>query len=330
MEGLELNEVEIDLVELIKYCWKKKWAFIIPMFVAAVLLVGFCILSIKMEPDKSPLPNKYTSVAKILIRESSGGSGISSSLSSLASLGGINLNAGGKTSNGTILTTIADTTSYQDEIVDKFNLIQRYKIEKNFRSSSRKSLSKTLSVKLDDKTNVLSVSFTDIDPVFAQFVASYATDLLMKKFYEYSAEDDAIKLNNYKEAMDSSYKKIVDYQKDIQALEQSVSVTTASSSIPSIMFDVQMKKMELDAEEKIYASYRGQYELLDIQMKDDPTTLKLIQDAEIPDIKSSPSRAKICIIAELAVFVICFVFVFFSYSRALTAKVTDLVKEEAR
>ena len=324
-----MNEVEIDLVELIKYCWKKKWAFIIPMFVAAILLVGFCILSIKMEPEKSPLPNKYTSVAKILVRESSASSGISSSLSSLSSLAGINLNAGAQTSNGTILTTIADTTSYQDDIIDKFNLIQRYKIEKNVRSSSRKSLSKTLSVKLDDKTNVLTVSFTDIDPVFAQVVASYATDLLMKKFYEYSADDDAINLKNYREAMDSSYKKIVEYQKDIQALEQSVSNTTATY-IPSIMFDVQMKKMELEAEEKIYASYRGQYELLDIKMKDNPTTLKLIQGTEIPDIKSAPSRAKICIIAELAIFVICFVFVFFSYYRTLTAKVTDLVKEEAR
>ena len=324
-----MNEVEIDLVELIKYCWKKKWAFIIPMFIAAILLVGFCIMSIRMEPEKSPLPNKYTSVAKILVRESSSSGGISSSLSSLSSLAGINLSSGGKTSNGTILTTIADTTSYQDSIVDRFNLIQRYKIEKNVRSSSRKSLQKTLSVKLNEETNVLSVSFTDIDPVFAQTVASYATDLLMKKFYEYSADDDAINLSNYMEAMDTSFQKIVEYQKDIQKLEQSVSSTTASS-IPSIMFDVQMKKMELDAEEKIYASYRGQYELLAIQMKDNPTTLKLIQETEIPEVKSAPSRAKICIIAELAVFLVCFVFVFIRYYRSLEGKEKALVEGETK
>ena len=305
------EEFELDLIDLIKYCWKKKWRFIQPMLAAGVLLVVFSILTIVIKPEKSPLPNKYTSTAKILVRESSG-KNISSSLASLASLGGVNLNSGANVTNGVLITTIAGTNAYRDAIIDKFDLVERYKIKKNNKTDSRKSLSKKLSVNLDEKTNVLSVSYTDINPEFAYEVAKYAAATLMEKFYDVSADDDAINLRNYQEAMDASFKKIVQFQVDIQNLEQSVSNSSAAT-IPSIMFDVQMKKLELEAEETIYATFRGQHELLSIQMQDNPTTLKLIQEAEVAEIKSGPSRATICIIGELLVFIGCFGYVFFTY-----------------
>lgn len=306
------EEFELDLIDLAKYCWKKKWRFIQPMVAAGVLLVVFSVITIILPPKISPLPNKYTSTAKILVRETSSTSGISSSLASLASLGGVNLSGSTKLTNGVLLTNIAGTNSYKDAIVNKFDLVGRFKIRKNLKTDSRKALDKKLTVKLDDKTNLLSVSYTDINPEFAYEVAKYAAATLMEKFYDVSADDDAINLRNYQEAMDSSFKKIVQFQVDIQNLEQSVSNSSAAT-IPSIMFDVQMKKLELEAEETIYATFRGQHELLSIQMQDNPTTLKLIQEAEVSEKKSGPSRAKICIIGELLVFIGCFGYVFVTY-----------------
>jgi len=166
---------------------------------------------------------------------------------------------------------------------------------------------------------VLTVSFTDIDPAFAKEVAEYASELLIKMFYDVSVDDNTINLKNYREAMDASFAKIVQYEKDIQELEQSVSNSYASS-IPSIMFDVQMKKMELEAEQTIYANFRGQHELLSIQMENEPTMLKIIQEAEVPEEKSGPSRAMICIIVDLIVFVGCFVWVFIKYYQMLLKK----------
>lgn len=312
MSEMREDELEINLIDLIKFCWKKKWYFIISIAIASILLVGFCILSIKMPPEKSPLPNKYTSTAILLVRENSATSGISSSLSALASLGGINLGVGSNSSNGVLITTIANTNSFKDAIINKFNLISRYKIKKNVIGNSRKKLNKNLSVELDEVSNVLSVSFTDVDPEFAQKVASFAVNLLIEQFFAVSEDDNVINLRNYQEGMEGSFQKIVQYQKDIQNLEQSVS-DSSSVSIPSIMFDVQMKKMELEAEESIYATFRGQHELLSIQMKNDPTTIKLIQEPEIPDMKSGPSRGIICIIGVFLVFAICFFVVFIKY-----------------
>ena len=251
------EEFELDLIDLIKYCWKKKWRFIQPMVAAGVLLVVFSILTIVIKPEKSPLPNKYTSTAKILVRETSGKSGISSSLASLASLGGVNLNSGENATNAVLITTIAGTNSYRDAIIDKFDLVKKYKIKKNVKTNSRKALSTKLSVKLDEETNVLAVSYTDINPEFAYEVAKYAADTLMEKFYDVSADDDAINLRNYQEAMDSSFKKIVQFQVDIQNLEQSVS-NSSVATIPSIMFDVQMKKLELEADKRVLL-YKRRY-----------------------------------------------------------------------
>ena len=304
--------LNLSILNLIKYCWKKKWIFIIPMGIAAVLLVSFFVLSIIIKPEKSPLPNQYTSTAKLLVRENASTSSISSSLSSLASLGGFNLGGSVESSNGVLLTTISETNSFKDAIIEEFDLVSKYKIKGNVRSSSRKALSKSLSIRLDEDTNVLFVSYTDIDPEFAQKVASFATNQIMEQFYALSEDDDAINLKNYQEALDSSFKKIVEYQKAIQDLELSVS-NSSSASIPSIMFDVEMKKMELEAEETIYATFKGQHELLSIQMKDNPTTIKLLQEAEVPDIKSGPSRALICIIGEFLTFALCFAYVFARY-----------------
>lgn len=324
------GELEFNILDVIKYCWRKKWLFIISIIIAAILLVTFSIVSLKMEPAKSPLPNKYTSTAKLLVRETSGTSGIPSSISSLASLGGINLGSmGAESSNGVLLTTIANTNTFKDSIIDEFNLVTRYKIKKHFKTDSRKELDKKMSIKVDEETNVLSVSFTDIDPEFAKRVVVFAVDLLVKEFYSVNEDDNNINLKNYQEAMDSSFQKIVQYQKDIQNLELSVS-NSAATSIPSIMFDVQMKKMELEAEETIYASFRGQHELLSIQMKDDPITLKVIQEPEVPDKKSSPSRGLICIVGVFAVFAICFVIVFLQYFHNLEVQSKSARKEESR
>jgi len=324
----EREEIEIDLIELVKFCWKKKFDFIIPLAIASVLIVVFSVISLVMPPEKSPLPNKYTGSTKILVRETSSGSSVSSSLASLAALGGVNLGSSNDASNSVLLETLASTNSFKDDIVNKFNLVERYKIEKKEKYNSRKKLDKALSVSMAKDDPVLTVSFTDIDPAFAKEVAEYASELLIKMFYDVSVDDNTINLKNYREAMDASFAKIVQYEKDIQELEQSVSNSYASS-IPSIMFDVQMKKMELEAEQTIYANFRGQHELLSIQMENEPTMLKIIQEAEVPEEKSGPSRAMICIIVDLIVFVGCFVWVFIKYYQMLLKK-TETTEVVAR
>lgn len=292
------DEVEIDLIELAKHCWKHKWKIIIPTAIAAVLVVVFSVVSLILPPEKSYLPNKYTSTTTILVNEKSGGLSLSSSLSSLASMAGVNTSKSSPDMD--LLLTIASTNTFKDRIIEEFNLIERWKIESRIKASSRKALNKVLKVATEkDSTNVLYVSFTDIDPEFARTVSSFAANLLMKTFHELKYDQNSITLRNYADGIKDSYARIVQYQNEIHELERSVGTLNAASA-PSIMLEVNMKKVELEAEEAIYAQFKASYELLATNNENEPTELTLLEEAEVPDEKSSPSRGKICIITVFA------------------------------
>ena len=293
------DEDEIDLAELVKHCWKHKWKIIIPTAIAAVLVVVFSVVSLLLPPEKSYLPNKYTSTAKILVNEKSSGLSLSGSLSSVASLAGVN--TGKESPDMNLLQTIASTNTFKDKVIEKFNLIERWEIKKHIKNGSRKEFDKAMKVEVEkDSANVLDISFTDIDPEFAKDVAVFAKDLLIKTFYEMKYDQNLISLRNYAEGIKDSYARIVKFQNEIHELEKSVGTLNAASA-PSIMLEVNMKKVELEAEEKIFAQFKASYELLATSNQNEPTELTLLEEAEVPDEKSSPSRGKICIITVVAV-----------------------------
>ncbi|MDE7392761.1 MAG: lipopolysaccharide biosynthesis protein, partial [Treponemataceae bacterium] len=89
------DDDEISLIDLFAVLLRYKVMIIVLTVVAAVGAVVFSIISLVLPPEKSPLPNQFTPEAHMLITESSsGGSGLSSMLSSsglgsLASLAGV-------------------------------------------------------------------------------------------------------------------------------------------------------------------------------------------------------------------------------------------------
>ena len=66
------------------------------------------------------------------------------------------------------------------------------------------------------------------------------------------------------------------------------------------MLDVQMKKLELSAQEQVYASLKGEYEVLKIDLASETPLFQVLERAEIPDQKSGPSRGKLCIFLTFA------------------------------
>ena len=161
---------EISLLDLFAVLLRWKWLIMILTGLACVAVVIVCIISIKLPPEKSFLPNKYTPRAQMLINDKdSSGSSLSSVLSSsglgsLASMAGVNVSGGGVTYSA-LASYLVGSHTIQDAVVQEFNLIDRYKIEQYPIASSRKALSKNLSASFDDKTGVFTVSFTDRDPV---------------------------------------------------------------------------------------------------------------------------------------------------------------------
>ena len=314
MDENKIQEEEISLIDLFAVLWRYKMMIIIVTLIAMIGVVIYSVISLKLPAEKSFLPNKYTAQAQMLINnDSSSSSGLSSMLSSsglggLASIAGVSVPGGA--SNSSLAGYLVHSNSVLDEVVREFNLIERYKIEEYEKSSSRSILKGVLLSNFDDDTGVFSVSFTDIDPVFAKDVVNFVVSLLESKFLDMGIDKNSLTKENLESNIDNTYKEILKLQKEIQELEYSVSNVYNPSQTKSIVMDATLKKMELSVQQEIYAQLKAQYEMLKVTMSSEQPTFQILEYAEVPDIKSAPSRGMLCIIVTFAAF-FCSVFMAF-------------------
>ena len=296
VEASNKKDGEISLVDLFAILWHRKWIIIITTFCAAVLSVVISILSLVIPPEKSFMPNKYTPYAQMLITEDStgGASSMLGSLGGLASMAGMSL--GGGATNSALAGYLVNSNTIQDAVINKFNFIEEWKIEKYPIAESRKALKEKLKSSFDEETGVFTVSFEDKDPVLAQSVVNYVVDLLEQRFSELGVDKNKLQKQNLEENITNTYAQILDLQKQIRDIEFSVSNVYSPNSAPSIMTDTTMVKMELNVQEEIYKNLKSQYELLKVTMASEQPVFQILEYAEVPDQKSGPSRGKLCII----------------------------------
>lgn len=310
MEEIKIQEEdEISLIDLFAVLLHYKVLIITVTLIAMIGVVIFSVISLKLPPEKSFLPNKYTAQAQMLINdESSSAGGLSSMLSSsglgsLASLAGINV-GGGTSSNSALAGYLVGSNTILDDVVEKFNLIERFKIEKSPKTSSREALKQVLTSNFDDETGVFSVSFTDIDPVFSKDVVNYVVTQLEERFLDMGIDKNRLTKENLEANIENTYQEILKLQKEIQELEYSVSNVYNPSQTKSIVMDATLKKMELSVQQEIYAQLKAQYEMLKVTMSSEQPTFQILEYAEVPDRKSAPSRGMLCIIVTFAAFFI--------------------------
>lgn len=309
MDEKKLQEDEISLIDLFAVLWRYKVMIIVVTLIAMIGVVVYSVISLKLPPEKSFLPNKYTAQAQMLINNGSDSSGglssmlNSSGLGGLASLAGINV-SGGTSSNSSLAGYLVHSNSVLDEVVKNFNLVERYNIDEYVVSSSRESLKEVLVSNFDDETGVFSVSFTDIDPVFAKDVVNFVVSLLESKFLDMGIDKNRLTKENLEANIDNTYKEILKLQKEIQELEYSVSNVYNPSQTKSIVMDATLKKMELSVQQEIYAQLKAQYEMLKVTMSSEQPVFQILEFAEVPDRKSAPSRGMLCIIVAFAAFFI--------------------------
>ena len=306
---------EISLLDLFAVLLRHKLMIILITGIAMIGVVVYSVISLKLPSEKSYLPNEYTPEAQMLINDSSSGGGLSSMLSSsglgsLASLAGISAGSSGP-SNSALAEYLINSNTVLDAITDKFNLIEKWKIEKSPRATSRDNLKKTLKSEYDSATGVFSVKFTDTDPEFACEVINFTVDMLEKRFSELGVDKNKLEEQNLKDSIQTVYDNIVSLQKQSQKLEQSVSNIFNPNAAPSVMLDTNLLKLELSAQEQVYAQLKTQYETLKVTMASEKPVFQILEYAEIPDRKSGPSRGKLCIIVTFAAF---FISVFLAFA----------------
>ena len=299
-EQIQNQDEEISLIDLFAVLLRYKWMIIIVTCLSAVLALTISIISLVQSPEKSILPNEYTPYALMLINDPESSSSLSSMLSSsgLGSLAGMAGVSTG-TSNSGLALYFAGTNTFLDPIIEKFNLVERYKIKKFPKAETRDALKENLVASYDEDSGIFSISFTDIDPVFAADVVNYAVGLMENMFLNLGIDKNVLEKQNLEENIANSYQEMISLQKKIQSLESSVSYGV-SSNVPSIILETSILKAELAAQESVYTQLKTQLELLKVSMASEKPVFQVVEKAEVPDRKSGPSRGMLCIIVTFA------------------------------
>jgi uncharacterized protein involved in exopolysaccharide biosynthesis len=292
---------EISLIDLFAVLWRRKVMIIVITLIAAVGVVTFSVISLVRPPEISPLPNVYTSSAHMLINDSgSSGSGMASMLSAsglggLAGLAGVSTGA----SFSQLAVYLVGTNSFLDTVVDEFDLINRYGIEKFPRSGSRKALKGALSASIDGQSGVFSIDFTDIDPQFAQRVVNFSAAYLGERFDALGVDKNKLEKENLEKNIENTFREIQNLEAESHRLAQSVNRLSATE-IPAITLETNRIALELGAQRQVYTQLTIQYELLKVTMASETPVFQVLELGEIPDQKSGPSRGMICIIVIFA------------------------------
>jgi uncharacterized protein involved in exopolysaccharide biosynthesis len=226
-----------------------------------------------------------------------------SGLGGLASLAGVSAGSGGTFSQLAIY--LVGTNGFLDKVVDRFDLLTRWKIvvegkkpPQSPRADSRKALKKILIAETDDKSGVLTISFTDTEPEFAQTVVNFCVQELEQRFLEMGIDKNQLEKVNLETNLANTYKEIQNLEQESQRLARSVS--SGGGDIPSITMELNRLEMELGAQRQVYTQLRIQYELLKVNMASEKPVFQVLELAEVPDKKSGPSRGMICIIVTFA------------------------------
>jgi uncharacterized protein involved in exopolysaccharide biosynthesis len=207
------DDDEISLSDIAAVLWKRRTFIFVFTVVIALLVTGLMVVSKLQPPEKSFFPNRYTPQAMVLIGSPSSSSSLSSSLGSLAGLAG--LGAGGNT-NGALSVALATSNSTLDPLIEKLDLRSRIHSKKPLTQEDlRGSIKPHMKAKFDSTTNILTLSYEDIDPVFARDVVNNAVSILSDRFASLSGT----KAGGQRDLLE---KKLVDVKASIDTMESQV------------------------------------------------------------------------------------------------------------
>ena len=301
-ENADEKDDEISLLDLVAVLLRKKWLIIGVTAAAMIGVVVYSVISLKLPPEKSYLPNSYKVSANMLITDSDSSSGVSlsSSASTLSSLLGFSLGSSSSSTSSLILYLTASNPFF-DAIAEHFNLYEKFDFEKSPISNTRNAIAKQVSAEYDSSSGVLTISFEDIDPEYAVDVVNFAVDWISDKLDELGVDNNKISKENLEKNIDSCWTEILRLTRELSDMQDKVTQGRAFWTKENSI-EQQRIELELSAQKEVYTQLRSQLELLKVKMASEAPTFQILERAAVPDMKSGPSRGKLCIIVTFAAF----------------------------
>ncbi len=250
------NEDEISLMDLVSVI-AKRWKFIFfSTLIAAVLIFSYSLYTVKAAPEApfNKLPNVYRPQVIVRLQEASSSSSTLQKMlnsSDLGILSGIVSTSGG-TSNADLAQALIKGNTIADQIAEEFDFINRFEIEKNPRTSSRRFYTENLQVEFEDATGFLTVGYENIDPVFATEVVNRSLELLEERFRGLTMDSILTKktfleeqLAEQESALSRAQNTLIDFQKRYGIVDIESQTAAQISELTSMNSSLVQKEVEL-------------------------------------------------------------------------------------
>lgn len=277
MKNPEANSSERTLVEaLLHYLsilLKFRWLIVGITAAVAVIAVAFSIVSIRLPPDKSPLPNTYKAQSILLLQQPSGGDLASTIMSALgAAQPAIDAARGFDT--GALVLLILQSRSIIDQVIAEFDITHRYHITQNARSRSREVLLKSMGFSYNPATSAITVSCENTDPDLARDIVNRVvalTDLWFSQNRGYAKKQQ---MQLLEQKIGEVKTQIADLENSLKDLQKKYGVLTAQdlgSTQAAAIADLRSQLILKEIEIKNYSNF---------SIVDDPHLQQLNQERQ--------------------------------------------------
>jgi tyrosine-protein kinase Etk/Wzc len=270
------------LLQYYRILVRHKWIIIGTTLAATTAAVAFAILSIKLPPEKSPMPNTYTAAA-ILFVSPNEQSDISDSI--LSALGMTQPSSQSAAfNNGDRILEILRSRTILDRLTEEFKINQRYRIPYTEKTKSREALLRNFNFIYARNTGSLRLAFTDSDPVFARDIVNRTVELLREWFSQNRGLAKEKTKQNLEEKLVEVKTDIDTLQARLRGLQQRYGVLNAeelSSSQAKSLADLRSQLIMKEIEIKNYSTY---------SRIDDPRLEQL--NAELQNLRDLISRSQ--------------------------------------
>lgn len=261
---------------------RRKWLIIGITGMTTMATIIFAIVSIRLPPERSPLPNTYSAEAVLFVSQNEQ-SDISNSI--LSALGVSQQSSSSAAyNNSDMILEILRSRTLLDKLSEEMGIAARYGIPEDDKMTSRQMLMGKFSFNYARNTGSLRISFTDIDPFFARDVVNRMVELLSDWFAQNRGQAN----EKTKQTLEQ---KLLEVKNDISSLQSRLKVLQQRYGV--------LNAEELSASQaKSLADLRSQLIMKEIEIKnysiysriDDPRLEQL--NAELQNLRELISKSQ--------------------------------------
>ncbi len=194
-----------------------RWFILSITILAAAGAVGFAVASLRLPPEESPMPNRYRAEAVLLMGEDPAQESVNAVLESL---GMPAQGAGTAAASGRLALQVLEGRAFIDRIIERNRMIAYYGMEEASRSKQRSMARSNASFRFNPATGILTISYEDINPVFARTVVDSMVDELSSWFRERGGVTRGATLESLNTTIEEVEGKLAGLQREIRDFQQ--------------------------------------------------------------------------------------------------------------